>query len=74
MDHAGEGGASGPLRGFRVIELSGVLARRLTLTMLLSDLGADVIRVDRPEAVAEADGGQARTILWPEAGGQSASI
>jgi alpha-methylacyl-CoA racemase len=39
--------ASGPLTGVRVIEVAGLGAAPYT-AMLLADLGADVIRVDRP--------------------------
>ncbi|WP_372349780.1 CaiB/BaiF CoA transferase family protein [Streptomyces sp. KL116D] len=38
---------SGPLRGIRVIEMAGLGAAPYT-GMMLSDLGADVIRIDRP--------------------------
>ena len=44
-DRAGRG--TGPLRGVRVVELAGIgpgPARRT----ILADLGADVVRVDRP--------------------------
>ncbi|KLL11170.1 MULTISPECIES: CaiB/BaiF CoA-transferase family protein [Protofrankia] len=40
-------GASGPLRGLRVVELAGIGPGPFA-AMLLADLGADVIRVDRP--------------------------
>jgi alpha-methylacyl-CoA racemase len=39
--------ASGPLRGVRVVELAGIGPAPFA-AMLLADLGADVIRVDRP--------------------------
>ena len=42
--------ASGPLSGFRLIEIAGIGPTQLT-GMLLADMGADIIRVDRPAAV-----------------------
>lgn len=39
--------ASGPLRGIRVLEMAGIGPGPVAC-MLLSDLGADVLRVDRP--------------------------
>ncbi|MEV0274266.1 CaiB/BaiF CoA-transferase family protein [Hamadaea sp. NPDC050747] len=47
---------SGPLTGVRVVELAGIGPAPFA-TMLLADLGADVVRVDRPEpgALAAAD-------------------
>jgi len=49
----GHNGASGPLRGFRVIELAGIGPAPYA-AMLLSDLGADVIRVERTDTAARA--------------------
>ncbi|HUN93302.1 MAG TPA: CaiB/BaiF CoA-transferase family protein [Burkholderiaceae bacterium] len=40
-------GANGPLAGLRVVEFTG-LGPAPFATMLLSDLGADVLRIDRP--------------------------
>jgi alpha-methylacyl-CoA racemase len=40
-------GGSGPLRGLKVIELAGLGPGPLA-AMILSDMGADVLRVDRP--------------------------
>lgn len=45
--------ASGPLAGLRVLEMAG-LGPAPFCAMLLSDLGADVVRVDRPGAAAQA--------------------
>ncbi len=53
MDNAGRAGASGPLRGFRIIELAGIGPAPYA-AMLLSDLGADVIRVERTDTAAKA--------------------
>ncbi|MFD7411826.1 CaiB/BaiF CoA transferase family protein [Kitasatospora purpeofusca] len=44
----GGGGAGGPLAGVRVVELAGIGPGPFA-AMLLGDLGADVVRVDRPE-------------------------
>lgn len=38
--------ASGPLKGFRLIEIAGIGPTQLT-GMLLADMGADIIRIDR---------------------------
>ncbi|WP_165985764.1 CaiB/BaiF CoA-transferase family protein [Streptomyces sp. YIM 98790] len=43
----GNGGADGPLTGVRVVELAGIGPGPFA-AMLLADLGADVVRVDRP--------------------------
>ena len=45
-----EAAASGPLRGVRVIELAGIGPAPFA-AMVLADLGADVVRVDRVSAV-----------------------
>lgn len=45
--------ASGPLTGLRVVELAG-LGPAPYCAMLLSDLGADVVRVERPGAAAKS--------------------
>ncbi|MBB4781370.1 alpha-methylacyl-CoA racemase [Streptomyces rapamycinicus] len=44
---AEEGAASGPLAGVRVVELAGIGPGPFA-AMVLADLGADVVRVDRP--------------------------
>ncbi|WP_107424956.1 CaiB/BaiF CoA transferase family protein [Streptomyces antioxidans] len=48
MTAAEEGAASGPLAGVRVVELAGIGPGPFA-AMVLADLGADVVRVDRPE-------------------------
>lgn len=47
---------AGPLSGLRVVELSGI-GPGPHAAMILGDLGADVVRVDRPSASAAARGG-----------------
>jgi alpha-methylacyl-CoA racemase len=51
--------ATGPLAGVRVIELAGIGPGPFC-AMVLSDMGADVIRVDRAAHVAGADPSRAR--------------
>lgn len=53
---------SGPLAGVRVLELAGIGPAPFA-TMLLADLGADVVRVDRPEPGALAAGDPRRDLL-----------
>ena len=57
QDGAAADGSSvrGPLHGVRVVEFAGIGPGPLA-AMLLADLGASVIRVDRPEAAAAATG------------------
>ncbi|MGH9059384.1 MAG: CaiB/BaiF CoA transferase family protein [Acidimicrobiales bacterium] len=45
---------SGPLTGFRVVEVAGIGPGPFA-AMMLSDMGADVLRVDRASAVAGGD-------------------
>ncbi|MER7704603.1 CaiB/BaiF CoA-transferase family protein [Kitasatospora sp. NPDC097605] len=47
-ERGGRGGRGGPLAGVRVVELAGIGPGPFA-AMLLGDLGADVVRVDRPE-------------------------
>ncbi|MFE5211450.1 CaiB/BaiF CoA transferase family protein [Streptomyces sp. NPDC056600] len=52
-DGPGTGGPRGPLDGVRVLELAGIGPGPFA-AMLLGDLGADVVRVDRPGGIAVA--------------------
>lgn len=60
MSENGENGggpaSAGPLRGLRVVELGGIGPGPFG-SMLLADLGADVIRVEHPDAVRAAAAG-----------------
>lgn len=51
--------ASGPLAGIRVVEL-GAIGPGPHAAMLLADLGADVIRVERPDAALRVGDGEQR--------------
>ena len=51
----GAGGRPGPLAGLRVVELAGIGPIPFA-GMVLSDLGADVVRVDRPDPAILAAG------------------
>ena len=53
---------SGPLEGLRVVELAGIGPCPFA-GMVLADLGADVLRVERPSAVPDNDA--AGTIVGP---------
>ena len=57
---------AGPLNGYRVLDLSRILAGPYC-AMLLGDLGADVIKVERPEV-----GDDTRRWGPPFLGGESA--
>jgi alpha-methylacyl-CoA racemase len=52
----------GPLHGIRVIELAGIGPGPFA-AMMLADMGADVIRVDRVEAVRPATGRRSRDVV-----------
>jgi alpha-methylacyl-CoA racemase len=53
---------SGPLAGVRVLELAGIGPGPFA-AMLLADLGADVVRVDRPEPGPAITGDPGRDLL-----------
>jgi alpha-methylacyl-CoA racemase len=53
---------SGPLAGVRVLELAGIGPAPFAC-MMLADMGADVIRVDRADAVRAAKGRPSRDLL-----------
>ncbi|MCG8592341.1 MAG: CoA transferase [Proteobacteria bacterium] len=62
----------GPLSGYRVLEVAG-LGPGPFAAMLLSDLGAEVLRIDRPDAVA-AGGGQSPHLNFMNRGRPSVGI
>jgi alpha-methylacyl-CoA racemase len=49
LNSAPRSGASGPLAGFRFLEIAGLGPTQLA-GMLLADMGADVLRIERPAA------------------------
>ncbi|MEV0337309.1 CaiB/BaiF CoA-transferase family protein [Nocardia sp. NPDC050717] len=67
-DTSTEGQTMGPLTGLKIIELAG-LGPGPWCGMLLSDLGAEVLRIDRPSAV-----GSLRTDLGASNGRQPAFV
>ena len=58
---------SGPLAGVRVVELAHIMAGPVC-GLMLADMGADVIKVERPE------GDDSRRFLPPEQGGEAAAF
>lgn len=59
LNSAVAGEARGPLKGLRIIEMAG-LGPGPFASMLLADLGADMIRVDRPRADEDAGTGRGK--------------
>src|SRR5437879_6113821 len=68
MANSTEDGATGPLKGLRVIDLSHIMAGP-ACAMLLADMGADVIKVERIP-----DGDDARRMVPPTVGNESAAF
>uniref|UniRef100_UPI001FC9C87E CoA transferase n=1 Tax=Streptomyces albovinaceus TaxID=66867 RepID=UPI001FC9C87E len=62
----------GPLTGVRVVELAGIGPGPFA-AMLLADLGADVVRVDRPGGAGCAGGGGQREERAAEPGARHAA-
>ena len=58
---------TGPLEGVRVVELAHIMAGPVC-GLMLADMGADVVKVERPE------GDDTRRFLPPEQGGESAAF
>lgn len=56
-----EDSPGGPLHGIRVIEMAGIGPGPYA-AMLLADMGADVVRVDRPDPHASADGARRNVV------------
>ena len=69
MGVAAEGGAAsgGPLEGVRVVELSHIMAGP-TCGLMLADMGADVVKVERPT------GDDTRRFIPPDVNGESAAF
>jgi len=61
MREDGSALVTGPLQGVRILELAGIGPGPFA-AMVLADLGADVVRVDRPSR-GDADDGAARDLL-----------
>jgi len=53
---------TGPLKGFRIVELAGIGPGPFA-GMMLADMGADVIRVDRAQSVREGSGANVFDVL-----------
>src|SRR5271166_6139307 len=62
---------SGPLEGLRVVELAGIGPCPFA-AMVLADLGAEVLRIERPSAIAEPPAGPSWDLL--QRGKQSVGI
>src|SRR4051794_12307588 len=56
------GQGTGPLRGVRVVEIAGIGPGPHAAT-ILADLGADVVRVERPAGTGAAGGGRQNDVL-----------
>lgn len=66
------GAPAGPLAGVRVVEIAGLGALPYGV-LRLADMGADVVRVERPESVPAAPEGTARGTFW-DRGRQSIGV
>jgi crotonobetainyl-CoA:carnitine CoA-transferase CaiB-like acyl-CoA transferase len=62
-----DGDVTGPLEGVRVVELTHIMAGP-ACGLMLADMGADVIKVEKPE------GDDSRRFLPPDIGGESAAF
>ncbi|HEY2716671.1 MAG TPA: CaiB/BaiF CoA-transferase family protein [Solirubrobacterales bacterium] len=62
MPAAEQAESRGPLSGVRVVELAGIGPAQLG-TLMLSDLGADVVRIDRPAGALDLGGEAGREVL-----------
>ena len=61
----------GPLAGYRIIEIAGIGPG--PFAMMLADMGADVIRVERVQAVRGPRPKRPASTHWRVAGGASPS-